>query len=148
MPMDNGVPASGGLRAMERIRRAYPTAPQRLVVPEFPDDAGNPLEIFYWPKTGLDEQKIDAREPKDGAERLVYTLILKALDDQGKPLFQWGEARQLLQVMPYEVLARLVLVILGVRPSGQPTLDEVKREIQADPTSSSDSSLAPNSTNP
>jgi hypothetical protein len=146
--MENGVHAPGGLRAMERIRRAYPTAPQRLVVPEFPDDAGNPLEIFYWPKTGLDEQKIDAREPKDGAERLVYTLILKAMDDQGRPLFQWGEARQLLQVMPYEVLARLVLIIMGARPNDTPTLDEVKREIQADPTSNFAYTSEPSSISP
>lgn len=147
--MDNGVHAPGALRAMDRIKRAYPTAPQRLVVPEFPDDAGNPLEIFYWPKTGLDEQKIEAREPKDQAERLVYTLILKAMDDQGKALFQWGEARQILQVMPYEVLGRLVLVIMGVRPNDQaPTHEDLKREIEKDPTCVDASILVPNSGNP
>lgn len=148
--MDNGVHAPvGQVRAIERIRRAYPTAPQRLVVPEFPDDAGNPLEIFYWPKTGRDEQTIDAREPKDQAEKMVLTLILKAMDDQGKPLFQWGEARMLLQYMSHEVLARLYLVIIGVRPNGTtPTLDEVKQDIQQDPTCNSDSSSAPNSASP
>ena len=131
----NGVHAP--VRAMDRIKRAYPTAPQRLLVPEFPDDAGNPLELFYYPKTGADEQKIDARDPKDPTERLAYTLILKALDDQGKPLFQWGEARQLLQHIPYEVLGRLCLIIMGIRPNESLTLDEVKRDIQGDPTSAS-----------
>lgn len=146
---ENGVQAPGGLRALERIRRAYPTAPQRLVVPEFPDDEGNPLEVFYWPKTGRDEQTIDAREPKDQAERWVYTLILKAMDDQGKPLFQWGEARQLLQYLSFEVLARIVLVIMGVRPNEPgPTHEELKRAIEQDPTSSSASSSAPSSANP
>jgi hypothetical protein len=146
---ENGAQASGGLRALERIRRAYPTAPQRLVVPEFPDDEGNPLEVFYWPKTGRDEQTIDAREPKDQAERWVYTLILKAMDDQGKPLFQWGEARQLLQYLSFEVLARIVLVIMGVRPNEPgPTVEDAKRDIQADPPSTSNYTLEKSSTNP
>ena len=147
--MDNGVHAPGALRAIERIRRAYPTAPQRLVVPEFPDDAGNPLEIFYFPKTGLDEQKIEAREPKDHIERFAYTLILKALDDAGKPLFQWGEAKRLMQFMPAEVLGNLALIIAGIRPNGtQPTHEDLKREIEQDPTCVDASILAPNSGNP
>lgn len=136
-------------RVMDRIKRAYPTAPQRLTVPELPDDDGNPLEVFYWPKTGRDEQTIAAHEPKDGAERLVYTLILKAMDDQGKQLFRWGEAPQILQYLSYEVLARIVLVIMGVRPSGaELTVDEAKKDIEQDPPSTSNSILEKSSTNP
>lgn len=135
-------------RVIDRIKRAYPTAPQRLLVPELPDDAGNPLEIFFSPKTGLDEQVIEAKEPKDQAERLVYTLILKAMDDQGKALFRWGEAGAILQYLSYEVLARIVLVIMGVRPNGTPSLDDMKQQVQTDPISASDSSLGPSSISP
>lgn len=136
LPTNGHAPA----RVIDRIRRAYPTAPQRLLVPEIPDEQGNPLEIFYSPKTGLDEQTIEAKEPKDSAEKLVYTLILKAMDDQGKALFRWGEAGAILQYLSYEVLARIVLVIMGVRPNTAGTLDEMKQAIQRDPTSVSDSS--------
>lgn len=136
------IPSNGHApgRVVDRIRRAYPTAPQRLLVPELPDEEGHPLEIFYTPKTGLDEQTIEAKEPKDSAEKLVYTLILKAMDDQGKALFRWGEAGAILQYLSYEVLARIVLVIMGVRPNTAGTLDEMKQAIQRDPTSVSDSS--------
>jgi hypothetical protein len=133
-------------RVIDRIRRAYPTALQRLLVPELPDEQDNPLEIFYWPKTGKDEQTLEAREPKDGPEKLVATLILKALDEQGKQLFRWGEAEGILQYLSYEVLARIVLVIMGVRANT--TLDDLKQAIQTDPISSSGSSLAPSSANP
>lgn len=117
-------------------------------MPELPDEQGNPLELFYWPKTGRDEQSLEAREPKDSAERLVYTLILKAMDDQGKQLFRWGEAEGILQYLSYEVLARIVLVIMGVRPSGTGTLEEMKQAIQQDPTSNLDHSSAQSSTSP
>lgn len=135
-------------RVIDRIKRAYPTAPQRLTVPELPDDEGNPLEVFYYPKTGRDEQTIEAHDPKDMAERMAYTLILKAMDDQGKQLFRWGEAADILQYLSYEVLGDIVLVMMGIRPNTRGSLAEMKQAIQEDPTSSSAFSLHQSSTNP
>ena len=100
------------------------------------------MEIFYTPITGIDDQTIEAREPKSNAERLVYRLILKSRDDNGRALFRWTDAPVLLKEVPYELLARVVLRIMGIAASGLgPTVEDAKAELEADPNSTSGSSL-------
>jgi hypothetical protein len=133
---------------MERIHRVYQTAPQRILVPELPDDEGQPLEVFYTPLTGVDDQAIEARDPKTGAERALYRLIHKANDDEGNALFQWRDAPVLLREMPYQVVLRIVSIIMGLEPNKTPTVEAAKKDIQADPNSILSSSSLSSSTSP
>ena len=129
---------------MERVRKSYTSAPQRLLMPEWPDEQGNPMEIFYTPYTGLDDQTIDAREPKSGAERLVLRFILKAHDDAGRALFRWSDATALLKEVPFDLLVRVVSAVM----SSTPGLAEARAELDADPNLTFDSSVPANSTKP
>lgn len=129
---------------MERVKRSYTSAPQRLLMPEWADEQGNPMEIFYTPYTGLDDQTIDAREPKSGAERLVLRFILKAHDDAGRALFRWSDATALLKDVPFDLLVRVVSAVM----STQPGLAEARVELENDPNLTFDSSLPANSTKP
>lgn len=129
---------------MERVKRSYTSAPQRLLMPEWADEHGNPMEIFYTPYTGLDDQTIDAREPKSGAERLVLRFILKAHDDAGRALFRWSDATALLKEVPFDLLVRVVSAVMSTMPG----LAEARAELDADPNLDSVSGLQPNSTKP
>src|SRR5688500_4187818 len=127
---------------MERVKRSYSSAPQRLLMPEWPDEQGNPMEIFYTPYTGLDDQTIDAREPKSGAERLVLRFILKAHDDAGRALFRWSDATALLKEVPFDLLVRVVSAVMSTMPG----LAEARAELDADPNLTSEFSSPSNST--
>jgi hypothetical protein len=129
---------------MERVKRSYTSAPQRLLMPEWPDEQGNPMEIFYTPYTGLDDQTIDAREPKSGAERLVLRFILKAHDDAGRALFRWSDATTLLKDVPFDLLIRVVSAVMSTTP----TVAEAREELDADPNLTFVSSSLSNSTKP
>lgn len=114
---------------LERVRQSYSSVPQRLLMPEWPDEQGNPMEIFYTPYTGLDDQTIDARDPKSGAERLVLRFILKAHDDTGRAIFRWNDAPVLLKEVPFDLLVRVVTATMSTTPS----VAEAKAELEADP---------------
>lgn len=129
---------------MERVKRSYSSAPQRLLMPEWPDEQGNPMEIFYTPYTGLDDQTIDAREPKSGAERLILRFILKAHDDAGRAIFRWSDATTLLKEVPMDLLVRVVSAAMTTTP----TVAEARAELDADPNSISDFSSPANSIRP
>lgn len=115
---------------MERVKRSYTSAPQRLLMPEWPDEQGNPMEIFYTPYTGLDDQTIDAREPKSGAERLVLRFILKAHDDAGRAIFRWSDATALMKDVPFDLLIRVVNAAMTTTP----TVAEAKADLVLDTT--------------
>jgi hypothetical protein len=129
---------------MERVKRSYTSAPQRLLMPEWSDEQGNPMEIFYTPYTGLDDQTIDAREPKSGAERLVLRFILKAHDDAGRAIFRWSDASTLLKEVPFDLLIRVVSTVMSTTP----TVAEAREELDADPNLTSSSFSVQNSTKP
>ena len=129
---------------MERVKRSYTSAPQRLLMPEWADEHGNPMEIFYTPYTGLDDQTIDAREPKSGTERLILRFILKAHVDAGRAIFRWSDATALLKEVPYHLIVRVV----GAMMKETPGVEEARAELDADPNLTFDSSLPANSTKP
>jgi hypothetical protein len=129
---------------MERVKRSYSSAPQRLLMPEWPDEQGNPMEIFYTPYTGLDDQTIDAREPKSGAERVVLRFILKAHNDAGRAIFRWSDATALLKEVPFDLLLRVVTATMQTTP----TVADARGELDADPNLTFDSSSPANSIKP
>lgn len=140
--METAVNGVRTMSPMERVRKSYSSAPQRLLMPEWADEQGNPMEIFYTPYTGLDDQTIDAREPKSGAERLILRFILKAHDDTGRAIFRWSDSAALLKEVPYDLIVRVVAAVMNATP----TVADARAELDADPNLTSDSSLPANST--
>lgn len=135
---------------IERVSNGYRAARQRLLVPEWADPDGQPLEIYYTPTSGMESQAVEARNPRDEAERIVYHLILKAWDEHNKPLFRWQDAHTLLNAADYRVILQVVRRMLGLEPgeTGLPSVDEAKKNSGTMPPDISNSSLVPNSTNP
>ena len=50
--MDTAVNGTVRKTPLERVRQSYSSVPQRILVPEWADEQGNPMEIFYTPITG------------------------------------------------------------------------------------------------
>lgn len=130
---------------LERVRKAAlaQNAPQRLLIPELPNEDGQPLEIFWTPLTGIDEQTIENREPKTGAERATLRFILKARNDEGRALFRWDDCDVLMKELPFNVILRVVNAVMDAKPA---TVEEAKSLIEADPPCTSDSTLPSSST--
>lgn len=135
------------LSVLDRIHRVYSAAPQRILVPELPDAEGRPLELFYTPMTGLDEQTVEGRNPKDSTERVIYRLILKARSDEGKALFRWQDAQVLMRELHFDIALRIVGIMMGARDTVL-TVEQAKKDIEADPPSTSDSTWESSSTSP
>lgn len=93
-------------------------------VPEW-GDAGKPLRIFFSPLTIGERNKIYARDD-NGAEPLpgtvcVNAVLLKAVDEKGKKLFDPFEDREvLLHAVDSAVVGRIAAKILG-GSKGEPT---------------------------
>lgn len=132
---------------MERVRKAFQTAPQRLLLPELPDEHGQPLEVFYTPMTGVDEQTIETRDPQSGAERATLRFILKARNDEGRALFRWDDLSVLMKEMPFGVILRVVNTVMGL-DSRPVTVEEAKTHLESDPPSTFGSTSPSSSTHP
>ena len=78
----------------------------QVEVPEW-GDGENPLVIYYKPFTLAEQKKLYSMAKDDNIEMLAYTLILKALDEDGSKLFNMGDKFKLMnQVDPY-ILAKV-----------------------------------------
>jgi len=90
-------------RAIDKVRSAYTAARRSMVVPEWDD-----LELHFSRLTTADLQAITAREPKDGLDQDLLLLIHKAMDAEGKPLFQFGDLTYLRTEADYLVVRRVI----------------------------------------
>ena len=63
--------------------------------------------IHYSPMTGHDSQSLAARGYDGGIPYIVAVLILKALDEDGKPLFTWGDHETLMSQAHLPVIVRI-----------------------------------------
>lgn len=120
-PSLNGVKK---LRPIDRVRQAYQKARDMVRVPEWPDEDGNPLEVFFTPLTYAEHQQIIGYNPQGNHEYNVYTLIAKARDAEGAPLFTPGDLATLKGEASYNVIIRIVSAINEL--GGLASVDEVK----------------------
>lgn len=84
---------------------------KRIEVPEW-GEGGKPLVIYSRAFTLADKKKIRAHTERGGSsdiDALAYTIIFKAEDDQGKPLFTLEDKQSLISGVDSEVLSRIVL---------------------------------------
>lgn len=85
---------------------------QRLEVPEW-GEAGKPLVVTWTPLTIRERRAIfRPGKPQDDEQLAVDTLIQKARDEAGKPLFTLDDRDQLLHSADARVIARIAMAIL------------------------------------
>ena len=95
------------MRPIDYVRQAFFARGRReLVVPEWSSDDHN-FTVYFTPFTAAEEEAIRAREPKNSAEYNVYALILKAKDQDGTPLFSFGDKHALMTECDYMTVIRL-----------------------------------------
>ncbi len=83
---------------------------KRIEVPEWGEN-GKTLVIFCPPFTLADKKKIKAHTDRAGGadlDALAYTVIFKAEDEDGKPLFTLDDKKSLVSDVDSEVLSRIV----------------------------------------
>lgn len=80
------------LRPIDRIRRAFRRDAEKVAVPEWE------MDVYFHPLTIADQQAVasivrrETGKESDPMEENIQLLILKARDEQGKPLFVGGDA--------------------------------------------------------
>jgi hypothetical protein len=103
----------------ERIKMEFDQRPMAAtMVPEW-GEAGAPLEVFARPLTLAELSKIQKYAAGDEVLLSVYTVIFKALDSSGEPLFNLGDKSLLLNGADPAVVGRLANWILQAGTAAQ-----------------------------
>tara|TARA_R100000995_G_C3479050_1_gene122759 strand:- start:1686 stop:2024 length:339 start_codon:yes stop_codon:yes gene_type:complete len=84
-----------------------------LEVPEWGEDAANPLKIYCKPITLQETSKFMKLAKDDEIQLLAYVLIYKALDSEGEKLFTIGDRSDFLNRVDRNVLIRVASEIMG-----------------------------------
>lgn len=94
--------------AVEHYRKQRKTL-HRIEVPEWPDADGKPGVIYFSPSVNLYERGkiLAAANGENPAESLALTVILRALDADGKRLFKEVELDVLMREVDEDVLGRV-----------------------------------------
>ena len=97
-------------RAQAQFRERLGGGLRYLDVPEWPDADGNPTRVWFRPSLNLrQQQKILALSAQDkAAAAIAMPLILRALDEDGKPLFRQIELGEIMRGVDPDVVARIV----------------------------------------
>lgn len=77
-----------------------------IEVPEWGTDE-KPLVIHYKPFTLAEQKKLYSMAKDDNIEMLAYTLILKALDEEGNKMFTMSDKRNLMNKVDPYILAKV-----------------------------------------
>lgn len=110
--------------AIDQLKAHFSAQSVRVIeVPEWGDGSGQPLLIYAKPLTLADKQRL-RRVAQDGGdiEVLAYTLIYKATDAEGKPLFTVADKHALMHQVDPDVLARVAAQITRPR-----SVDELEK---------------------
>jgi hypothetical protein len=93
----------------ERIKEHYESTRELkgpIEVDEWGED-GEPLEIYWRPMNLAQEDKIYNWINQGSVKSLIQTLITRALDAEGKPLFRQAEMKELYVHGDPEVIGRV-----------------------------------------
>ena len=97
-------------KATAQFREKISGELQFLEVPEWGDSPDKPLKIYYKPAINFMAQgKILAlfKQDKD-SEAVVQSLIIKALDADGKHIFQQSDMQSLLREVDPDIVSRIL----------------------------------------
>jgi hypothetical protein len=91
-------------------------ASQEVKVIEVPEwgEGGVSLQVYHKPFTLAEQKKLYSMSKDDNIEMLAHTLILKALDGDGKKLFTLADKVTLMHKVDPYVLARVAGEITAV----------------------------------
>lgn len=97
-------------RARNQFRARMGSELRVIEVPEWPDEEGHPSKIFFRPVLNFLEQEEITQLVDQGKkmEAIVRTLILRAKDADGKPLFRKDQRVELMRQCDPDVVARIV----------------------------------------
>ena len=84
-----------------------------IEVPEWGEE-GAPLQIYHKPFTLSEQKKLYSMSKEDNIEMLAYTLILKAIDENGEKLFTLADKPALMHKVDPYILARVAGEITSV----------------------------------
>jgi len=100
----------------ERVRKhADPERVRRLEVPEWGDESGKPLVITYGMVTLGDLAKVHELEGANAPwqKQAARIVVMKARDEDGKPLFAMGDAHFLMTEASPGVVNRIAISMYG-----------------------------------
>lgn len=106
------------------------SAPRRIEVPEWGEDAEHPAVIYTTPFTLAEKQKLMEIGDREGyLSRLADALIMKATDDAGKKLFTIDHKHALRHKVDSDVLARVVNEMMRV-----PSVEDMEKNSPRTPS--------------
>lgn len=80
-------------------------------VTEWLDDDGKPVEVYWRPLTGKQQQQIDAA--RDEVSRVCMSVKVRALDAAGAPVFADVPLVSLVNDYDYSVMRAIAYIIAG-----------------------------------
>ena len=86
---------------------------QFISVYEWKDSKGEPVKIYYKPSMTFKQLQKVMRATNNGnqSEAIIQTLIIRALDEDGKPLFRQNDMTQLMNETDPEVINKIVIAL-------------------------------------
>lgn len=94
---------------------------KRIEVPEWPDESGQPTVIFSEPLTLNDRRVLSKAAKEDDMEFIVRLVIMKALTEDGKKVFDLSDKPVLMNSVDPLVITRIANEIASA-PSVQDML--------------------------
>ena len=100
------------MELIERIKNDYreklQAGPKIITVPEWGESKKKPLKIYVWPANLKVRDKINRYVQAGSPESLVEALVLRAMDEDRKPLFRPGDKSELMRMADPDLIARIV----------------------------------------
>ena len=86
---------------------------QVIEVPEWSDENGIPLKIYYKPALNLKQQQkvLELSAQNKVSEAIAMTLVLRSLDEEGTSMFKQANMPEIMRDMDPDVVARIVSVM-------------------------------------
>ncbi len=87
------------------------TRVRTIEVPEWADEQGNPLVIYVWPANMAQRNKIAKLATEGSLEALIESLVLRARDQDQRPLFAPKDREALMTKADPDVIVRICMDI-------------------------------------
>jgi hypothetical protein len=103
------------MKAIDRAKKHFLSQTAwEVQVPEWADEQGKPLSIWFNPLTVKDRDDLIKLQKRygDGLETVVRLLIMHARDDQGRPLFTLEDKHDLMNNTDPNVIAAITMQLI------------------------------------
>lgn len=86
---------------------------RKIIVPEWKDDTGKPIEVFVSPMTLAEKKRLYHGSKSDDVSILADCIIMKAEDQKGAKLFSVNDKQDLMYKVDPDVLSELATKIMS-----------------------------------